>query len=273
MVCVGYLIVHHAKVGQSIRDALLVEVQMKQHHLQFEFAVVLLEVVDLFFETNQRVGQGGYHDAERRVGDHQQLGRAGQELVQIALVFVLFEEKIVCHVEAEKLFAAVELQVPGVDVQQEALNTVAFGMDVQLFMDARTADAEHVREFASDDRLQDHLQAFIRKKVLRLLLLVHVRRDQFGGHPQLPDAQVFLDEMVLMLVELVWQHQQRAVHAPSALPFGQFHRLNQTILKVLSLLKVRLLESLQVEIEKRLAFVGSNGGADPFACVRGKWYG
>lgn len=180
VVCIGDLVVHHVEAGQSVQNALLIEVQMKQDHFQFEFGVVFLEVVDLLFQTNQRVGQSGYHDSERRIGNHQQLGRTGEELVQVALVFVLFEEKIVCHVEAEELFAAVELQVSGVDVQQEALDVVAFGMNGQLLVDARTADTEHVRELASDDGLQDHFQTFVREEVLCFLFLVYVGCDQFG---------------------------------------------------------------------------------------------
>lgn len=72
--------------------------------------------------------------------------------------------------------------------------------------------------------------------------------------------------MLLMLLQFVWQHQQRTIHAPSSLGLAQFYGLNKTILKVLSLLKVSVLESLQIEIEKRFAFVRSNGRADPFTC-------
>lgn len=244
MVRIVHLVVHHAQLRQSVRDALLVEVQMEEHHFQFEFAVLTLEVVDLLLQSHQRVGQRRYHDAKRWIGYDEQLGRSGQELVQIALVFVLFEEKVVGHVEAEVLLAAVELQVPGVDVQQEALCTVAFGVDGEPLVNARTADAEHVRELASDDGLQNHLQALVREEVLRLLLLVHVRRDQLGRQPELPHGQVLFDEMVFVLFEFVGQHQQRAVHAPSSLGSIQFHGLDETALKVLPLLVVPLLKSL-----------------------------
>ena len=175
VVCIRNLVVHHGQFGQSVQDAFFVEIQMKQHHLQFKLAVVLLEIVDLLLQTNQRVGQRRYHDAERRIGDYEQFGRAGQKVVQISFVFVLFEEKIVGHVEAKKLFATVELQVSRINVKQEALDAVAFGMNVQLFVNARTADAEYVRELASDNRLQDHLKTFVGEEVLGLLFLVHVR--------------------------------------------------------------------------------------------------